>query len=213
MRAGLRKISASTWSKPAGTSGPLDSPRTHRQAEVGGASPLPREAPWIPGPGARGLGDWLVVEGHQGMSTPTTGLLQPETKTLAEKPGRQPASELARGPGGRLVFVLLCRSLPWRAGCAGEAGSSLGPSLRCSWPPRCEDAHAACGEARGEDTRLLEVASPAPSSLQMRMLQPHLKYNLTTDPGSGPLTWSPSPVPHPQKLRERKCTPAFRRCT
>ena len=99
MRAGLRKRSVSTWSKPAGTSGPLDSLGTHRQAEVGGTAPLPREAPWTPGPGARGLGDWLVVEGPQSMPTPTTGLLQPETKTLVEEPGRQPASEPARGPG------------------------------------------------------------------------------------------------------------------
>lgn len=203
----------STWSKPAGTSGPLDSLGTHRQAEVGGTAPLPREAPWTPGPGARGLGDWLVVEGPQSMPTPTTGLLQPETKTLVEKPGRQPASERAWGPGGCLAFVLLCRSLPWRAGCAGEAGSSLGSSPRGSRPPHCEDARAACGEARDEDMRLLEVAPPAPPSLQMRTLQPHLKYNLTTDPGSGPLTWSPSPVPPPQELGERKRTPAFRRCT
>lgn len=123
---------------------------------------MPREAPWMPGAGARGFGDWLVVEGPQGVPTPTTGLLQPERKTLVEKPGRQPASELAWGPAGRLLFVLLWRFLPWREGCAGEPGPPWDPRFGAAGHHIVRMLAQPVGRPVGEDMRLLEVAPPAP---------------------------------------------------
>lgn len=161
-RAGLRTISASTWSKPAGTSGPLDSPRTYRQAEVEGAAPCPEKHPGLQAQEPEAVRTGWSWRGPRACPPQTAGLLQPETKTLVEKAGRQPASELARGPPATWCWCF----------CAGPSRGEW-DALERPGPPWDPHSGAAglhimrmlvqpVGRPVGEDMRLLEAAPPAP---------------------------------------------------
>lgn len=174
-RAGLRKISASTWSKPAGTSGPLDSPRAHRQAEWGalllcrGTLDARRRS--------RGFGDWLVVEAtrhaHPNHWSPAARG-RPWWRSRAAA-----GSELARGPSAACCLCFCGGILPWREDALEEPGPPGDPTLKGSGHHIVRMLAQPVGKAVGGDVEALGGGSHSPVKPSDEDTTPHLKYNLT----------------------------------